>query len=143
MVLPNTRFRVARQWSAVQFLRQKMTKTTAQNFSGTMPQQFIGGWTSDATYPATVVGDAMQVVGTGQGDIIVVMEGGTGNANLTVEIRVNGTPKTPTGTATGSGGTFTVPAVSLNNGDLITLWCTARSSTQRNISAASVTVVPL
>lgn len=142
MVLPNTRFRTARQWSAVQFLRQKMVKSTTQNFLGTMPQQFTGGWASDATYPATVLGDAMQVVGSGQGDINVVMAGGTGNANLTVEIRINNVPRTPTGTATGGGGTFTVPGAALANGDLITLWVTARSSTQRNITSASIEVVP-
>lgn len=138
MVLPNTRFRTARQWSAVQFLRQKIVKSSAQNFSGTMPQQFVGGWASDATYPAAVVGDAMQVVGTGQGDIITTVTRGTGNANLTIEVRVNGVPQTPTGTDSAPP---TVPGAALNNGDLITLWVTARTSTQRNITSASIEIV--
>lgn len=146
MVLPNTRYRTQRQWSSIAFLRQKMTKTTGQGFPpaiGTFPQQ-ITGFAPDPTTPDTiVVSDALQVTGTGVANIVVVLTPGTGNAALTIEVRVNGTPKTPTGTVGGSTATFTVPATALSHGDLITLWCTAIAGNRRKISAASVEVVPL
>ncbi|QWY82454.1 hypothetical protein SEA_TOLLS_30 [Gordonia phage Tolls] len=142
MALPANRFRAARR-AAITLTGQKMTKTTSQNFSGTMPVQFTG-FAPDPTTPDTiVVSDALQVTGTGLADIVVNLTGGTGNATLTVEVRVNGVSKTPTGTISTGTTSFTLPSVALSHGDLITLWCIARSSTQRNITAASVEVVPL
>ncbi|QFG13463.1 hypothetical protein PP501_gp27 [Gordonia phage Powerball] len=143
MVLPNTRYRTQRQWSAIAFLVQKMTKTTTQNFSGTMPVQFVGFGPDASTPDTVVVSDALQVTGSGMATIVVDLTGGTGNATLTIEVRVNGVSKTPTGSISTGTTSFTVPSVALSHGDLITLWCIARSGVQRNVTAASVTVVPL
>jgi hypothetical protein len=143
MVLPNTRYRTQRRWSAISFASQKMSKSTTQNFSGTMPQQFVGFGPDPTTPDTIVVSDALQVTGTGLADIVVDLTGGTGNATLTVEVRVNGVSKTPTGSVSIGTTSFTVPSVALSHGDLITLWCITRSGVQRNVTAASVTVVPL
>lgn len=60
MVLPNTRYRTQRKYSAL--ARQRMIKTG--NFNSTSNAR-VTGWKSDTTAPATINSDRLQVVGAG------------------------------------------------------------------------------
>lgn len=134
MVLPNTRFRTARKWSA--FTPQRMVKGGSgveDMNSGTPPQSVVTGFASDSNHPAVVTsGTTLVVAGGGTVTVTANIMWETVRSDDTVrfDIMRNGASVSNATTTAGSTtGSLTVSWTgSLANGDQIQLYGTASRS---------------
>lgn len=142
MVLPNTRYRAQRQWSA--FVRQKMNQTTTIGDPGaaTVKVPFV----SDATHPAMVVSDTMIVSGGGLANITLAAGGsGSLDAGARLTLRLNGVELGFLNTASNDNArSVTFSGVTLANGDQLEVWARREYAAWPvgNVRQASVDVVP-
>ncbi|MFE2998650.1 hypothetical protein ACFXG4_27065 [Nocardia sp. NPDC059246] len=133
---------VARGWFAQQMYKSGSTWSSLSNSGYTQ----ITGWTADTTNdPGSVIsGDALQIqVGKTNATLAasIVFTNSSFSANVTLQIRVNGTVAvTGTATASGTSGTTTITAsgtYTVNAGDLVTLWATSNASSFNPTVAAN------
>ncbi|MGB3706746.1 hypothetical protein [Gordonia sp. (in: high G+C Gram-positive bacteria)] len=123
------------------FSRQRMNKNGNSTLgAGTV---LVPNWTSDATYPATIATNGLQVQGTGAANITgaIVSNSGPTRPN-TFSIRLNGTAIWSSQIKTT--GTYTIPSIArtLNEGDLIQLYV-AGSATAPSVNTGTfIEVVP-
>lgn len=89
MVLPNTRYRAQRKYSA--FARQQMIKSTFTSISTTTDTE-MDGWSSDPAHPAVLAGNTLVVQGSGLATIHTLLYLGKNSVSgtPTVRLKVNG-----------------------------------------------------
>ena len=127
-MLPATRYKSTRRGGGG-FLRQKMNKTG----NTTAAANPVTGWTSDATYPATITSNKLQIVGSGTITITASANvATTWQAASTVTLYRNGVAigsQTWATLTSATTKTITVPGVSVAAGDLIHIGITGSGMT--------------
>lgn len=124
--------------------RQKMNKSGGQGGNSTSEIQ-ITAWTSDATYPATISSNQMQVVGSGTVTVVAALSTANyGDGTITVRAYKNGTLiGSAVSAASASSVTATIPGVSVAAGDLIRVTAQFQYSNFNNSINASGTYLDI
>ena len=118
-MLPSARVKAMPRLGSGGIARQRMNKSGNQGGNSTAEIQ-ITSWTSDATYPATISSDQMQVVGSGTVTVVAALSVVNRNDITTVRAYKNGTLiGSAVSAVSASSVTATIPGVSVAAGDLI------------------------
>ena len=124
--------------------RQRMNKSGGQGGNSTSEIQ-ITSWTSDATYPATISSNQMQVVGSGTVTVVAALStANRGGGTITVRAYKNGTLiGSAVSAASASSVTATIPGVSVAAGDLIRVTAQFQNGNFNNSINASGTYLDI